>query len=88
MKMNSSNLDYSVFLLSSFIYIVTKVLRPVYCRRWWQAFSLDPFAHAYHPDNAKRIAGFRSDNILFRDIIQPQENRENYDTVIFKQAEN
>ena len=65
-----------------------KLLRMVYCRWRWQAFSLDPFTYAYHPDNAKRIAGIKSDNILFRDVIQPQTNRENSDTEILQQAEN
>ena len=55
----------------------------VYCRRRWQAFFLDLFTYAYRPDNAKRIAGIRLDNILFRDVIQPQANWENYDTEIF-----
>ena len=65
-----------------------KLLRLVYCRRRWQAFSLDPFTHVCRPDNAKRIASIRSDNILFWDVVQPQANRQNYDTVIFEQAEN
>ena len=67
---------------------VIKLLQLIYCRWRWQAFSLDPFLYAYRPDNAKHIAGIRSDNILFRDAIQPQTNRENYDTEIFEQAEN
>ena len=54
-----------------------------YCRWRWQTFSLNPFTYANRPDNAKRIAG-----ILFRDVIQPQANWENYDTEIFEQAEN
>ena len=57
-----------------------KLFRLVYCQWRWQAFSLEPFTHAYHPDNAKCIAGIRSDNILFLGAIQPQVNRENYDT--------
>ena len=28
------------------------------------------------------------DHILFQDVIQPQENRENYDIEIFEQTEN
>ena len=61
-----------------------KLLRLVY-RRWrWQAFSLNPFTYAYRRNNAKRIAGIRSDNILFRDVIQLQVNRENYDKEIFE----
>ena len=39
-----------------------------------------PFTYAYPPDNAKGISGIRSDNIFFRDVIQQQANRENYDT--------
>ena len=61
-----------------------KHLRLVYFRWRWQAFSLDSSTYAYWPDNAKRIAGIRSDNILFRDVILPQANRENYDTKIFQ----
>ena len=34
------------------------------------------------------IAGIRPDGILFQDVIQPQTNRENYDTEILEQAEN
>ena len=64
-----------------------KLLRLVYCRRKGQDFSLDPFTYAYHPVNAKRIAGIRSDNILFRDVMQPQANREIYDTEFSEQAE-
>ena len=72
-----------------YIYIYTDMkLRLVYCRRRWQAFSLEPFTHAYRPDSAERIAGIRSDNILFRDVIQSQANTENYDTEIFEQAGN
>ena len=48
----------------------------------------DPFTSAYRTDNAKHIAGISLDNILFQDVIQPQANRENYDTEIFKQAKN
>ena len=66
----------------------TKLLRLVYCQRRWQAFSLNHFTYAYRLDSAVRIAGIRSDNILFLDVIQPQANRENYGTEIFKQAEN
>ena len=55
---------------------------------WWQAFSLDPFTYGYRPDNAKPIAAIRLDNSLFRDVIQPQMNRENHDMEIFEQAEN
>ena len=65
-----------------------KLLRLVCCQWRWQAFSLEPFTYAYRPDNAKRIAGIRSDNILFRDVIQPQANRENWDKEIFEQAGN
>ena len=54
-------------------------LQLVYCRWRWQAFCLDPFTYVYRPENAKRIIGIRSDNILFRDVIKPQANRENYD---------
>ena len=68
--------------------IAMKLLRLVYCRRRWQAFSIDPFTYAYRPDNAKYIAGIRSENISFQEVIQPQANRENYDTEIFEQAEN
>ena len=60
-----------------------KLLRLVYCRRKWQTFSLDPFTYVIRPDNAERIAGFRSDNILFRGVIQSRANRENYDAEIF-----
>ena len=67
---------------------VMKLLRLVYCRWSWQVFSLDPLTHAYRPDNAKRIAGFTSNNILFREVIQPQANRENYDTDIFELIDN
>ena len=66
---------------------VMKLLRLVNCRRKWQAFSLDPFIYTYRPDNAKHIASIRSDKSLFRDVIQPLANRENYD-IIFEQAEN
>ena len=52
------------------------------------SFYLNPFTYAYHLDNAKCNAGIRLDNILFQDVIQPQTNRENYDSEIFKQAEN
>ena len=65
-----------------------KLLWLVYCRWRWLAFILDPFIYAYCPDNAKRIAGIGSDNILFCDVIQPQAKRESYDTEIFEQTEN
>ena len=65
-----------------------KLLWLVCCQWRWQASSLNPFTYTYHPDNAKRIAGIRSDNILFQDVIQPQVDGENYDTEIFKQYEN
>ena len=70
------------------VVVVTKRLGVVYFRRKWQAFSLNPFTYAYRPDNTKCIAGIRWDNILFRDVIQPQANRENYGTEIFEQVEN
>ena len=56
-----------------------KLFRRVYCQWTWQTFSLDPFTSTYYPDNARCIAGFRSNNISFRDVIQSQANRENYD---------
>ena len=58
---------------------VMKLLWLVYFWRRWQAFSLYPFTYAYYPDNAKGIAGIRSDSILFRDVIKPPANRKNYD---------
>ena len=64
--------------------IVMKLLRQLNYRRRWQAFSVDPFTYAYRPDNAKRIARIKSDNILFRDAIQPQAKKENYDTENFR----
>ena len=70
------------------MFIVMKLLPLVYCRWKWQAFSLDPFTFAHCPDNSKPIAGIRSDNILFRDVIQPQANRENYNTEIFENEDN
>ena len=36
----------------------------------------------------RHIAGIRSDNISFRDVIQPQANWENCDSEIFKQDKN
>ena len=63
-------------------------LRLLYCRWRGQAFNFDPFTYHYHQDNAKRIAGIRSGNILFRVVIQPPANREYYDTEIFEQVEN
>ena len=60
--------------------IVIKLLQLVYCRWRWQAFSLDPFTYACHPDKTMRIGGIRLDNILFRDVIQPQVKKENYNT--------
>ena len=63
-------------------------LRLVYFQWKWQAFSLDPFTYAYRPGNAKWIDSLRSDNMLFRDVIQPQANRENYCTEIFEQVKN
>ena len=47
-----------------------------------KVFSFYPFTYIY------RQPYDWSDNILFRYIIQPQANRENYDSEIFKQAEN
>ena len=56
-----------------------KLLWLVYCRGRWQAFSLDHFIYAYNPENPMYIAGIRSDNILFLDVI--------HDTEIFEQAD-
>ena len=67
-------------------YVMT-LLQLVYSRWRWQASSLGRFTDAYRQDNAKRIVGIWSDNILFRDVIQPQTNREKYGIAIFKQAE-
>ena len=67
---------------------VTKLFRLVYCRWRWQALSPDPFTYVCRPDIAKRIAGIRSENILFLDHIQPQANRENYETEIFERTKN
>ena len=52
------------------------------------SYSFDPFTNVYRPDDIKRIAGISSDNISFRDIIQPQANWENYDTEIFRTSRN
>ena len=60
---------------------------------WFTVFEGDKllvstlFTYACRPDNAKCIAIIRSDNILFRDVIQSQANKKIM-TEIFEQAEN
>ena len=41
-----------------------------------------------HTPIARTTPSVLLDNISFRDVIQPQANRGNYDTEILKQAEN
>ena len=62
-------------------------LQLIYCRWRWQAFNLDPFTYAYRPDNTKRIAGIRSDNIFISGCHSTTSEQGKL-WQIFEQAEN